>query len=281
MTTLDSASLKYWELVADWGTKLVIIGVAGEGVELLVKCFESSLKKKQQWRHFFHKADPWINTVGGIFWIMVVLGLWAEFRGNHMAKVILDKDNAELHDRATSNEREVARLNLEALKIKSAMTNRVISDFTAWEIAENLSASAATNGMTTGIGMAEVIVISIGSREPENLATQISLIFGKRDVSTNDTRLEAFKSKIPNGVTVETLNLEKIPKGGYGVYSPEELTTARHCKALASDLVNELNKRGITARRSNIFQDFAPTIGESTWFFKPRMIVVWVGERWP
>lgn len=104
MTAFDSASLKHFESLADWGTKLVIIGVAGEGIELLIKFFEPRLKKRLKWRHFFHKTDPWINAVGGVFWIMVVLGLCWEFSGNHKAKVILDKDNAELHLKAAKLE---------------------------------------------------------------------------------------------------------------------------------------------------------------------------------
>ena len=119
MTALDSASLKYWESVADWGTVFVIIGVAGEGVEILVKFFEPCLKRTQKWRHFFHKADPWINMIGGLFWIMVVLGLWAEFKGNHLAKVILDKENVELHARAANLETNAAALNLKAEGLRS------------------------------------------------------------------------------------------------------------------------------------------------------------------
>src|ERR1043166_10282605 len=100
MTSLDADSLKNWETLADWGTIFVIVGVAGEGIEILIKFFEPRLKQKQKWRHLFHKADPWINLVGGIFWMMVVLGLWAEFKGSRKSKIILDAENARVNQQA-------------------------------------------------------------------------------------------------------------------------------------------------------------------------------------
>src|SRR6267142_631907 len=134
MIAFDAASLKQWELVADWGTAFVIIGVAGEGVELLVKCFENRLKKSRNADIFFHKADPWINLIGGLFWMMVPLGLWAEFRGNHNAKVILDRDNAELHGLASAANERSKHLEFENLTLRS---NVVALEFRLTETSSN------------------------------------------------------------------------------------------------------------------------------------------------
>jgi hypothetical protein len=121
MTAFDPGSLSHWESFADWGTKFVIVGVAGEGLELFIKFIARPLRKRASWRHFFHKADPWIDFVGTVFWIMVVCGLWAEFKGNHMSKIILDKDNAQLHLQAESNEVRVAEMGRTNLAMLQAL----------------------------------------------------------------------------------------------------------------------------------------------------------------
>jgi hypothetical protein len=44
MTAADAASLNSWESMADFGTWLVIIGVAGEGLEIGIKICEHKIK---------------------------------------------------------------------------------------------------------------------------------------------------------------------------------------------------------------------------------------------
>ena len=40
MTALDSSWLKFWEFVSEFGFIMVIVGVVGEGTELVVKWIE-------------------------------------------------------------------------------------------------------------------------------------------------------------------------------------------------------------------------------------------------
>src|SRR5438067_1363896 len=111
MTLLDTTSLKTWEFIADAGTWMVIIGVAGEGLELIVKVVERKWPcgKCAQWSH---KHEFLIQgALGSAFWIMVVLGLGIEFRGNHNAKQIEDKENTRLNLEAGIARKEAGAAN--------------------------------------------------------------------------------------------------------------------------------------------------------------------------
>jgi len=64
---------------------MVIIGVAGEGVEIGLKLLRNRIRRIG---HFFEKHELEIDFVGSVFWILVVIGLGMEWRGNHRASQI-------------------------------------------------------------------------------------------------------------------------------------------------------------------------------------------------
>jgi len=66
MVALDSSVLKFWEALADWGTWLVIIGVAGEGIEILLKILERKCKN-EKFSGWYKKRDFAIEPWSGVF----------------------------------------------------------------------------------------------------------------------------------------------------------------------------------------------------------------------
>lgn len=93
MTAIDSASLNWYESLADWGTKLVIAGVACEALEIILKFIEYK-GNSQCFNKWCEEHKFWLDVVfPGIFWIMVVGGLVMEFRGSHQAQLIVQKEN--------------------------------------------------------------------------------------------------------------------------------------------------------------------------------------------
>ncbi len=122
MTILDSESLRFWESVGEVGFCLVIVGVLGEGAEIVVKLFRQELYKRKQLR---------FDLFAAVCWVILVVGLAVEFWGNHKAMRIAAKESdrlnveagharelaGEANERAASN--ELARVELEA-KIKQA-----------------------------------------------------------------------------------------------------------------------------------------------------------------
>lgn len=91
MTALTSGLLSSWELYADVGLWMVVVGVAGEVVEIGIKHIE-------QGRFLEHRGiqfNEWskshaleIEFLGFVFWILVVIGLVMEWRGSHKASGI-------------------------------------------------------------------------------------------------------------------------------------------------------------------------------------------------
>ena len=124
MSIVDSASLKFWELVADIGTWAVILGVAGEGLEITVKILEHKCKN-EKFLAWCQKHKFSIEIWGGIFWAIVVLGLATEFKGNHESQKITGAENARLTtqaakaiERAGNAEKEAAQANERAAKFE-------------------------------------------------------------------------------------------------------------------------------------------------------------------
>src|SRR4051812_45056634 len=115
MSPEDALSLSRWELVADVATWAVIIGVAGEGIELILKL----LKHFNKLPEFCIKYDFWIDTVAGIFfWMMVVGGLVFELRGSHKVKVISDRENARINKLAGDANEQAGIANREAAQFR-------------------------------------------------------------------------------------------------------------------------------------------------------------------
>jgi hypothetical protein len=101
MSVIDAASLKSWESFADLGAWLVIIGVAGEGGEIVLKILKHKLKN-MCFLGWYNKHEFSIELFAAVFWIMVVVGLAMEFRGNHKAKTITDRENVRLTQNAAN-----------------------------------------------------------------------------------------------------------------------------------------------------------------------------------
>ncbi len=104
-----------WEHFADVGAYFVIAGVAGEGLELLIKLFGWRFEKLRQWSK---RYEPLIDFVAFLFLMMVVGGLWMEVRGSHNASAIrtgqlkaTTKQAAEAIERAAVLNRQVAAIN--------------------------------------------------------------------------------------------------------------------------------------------------------------------------
>jgi hypothetical protein len=105
MSAADAASLRFWESVADVATWAVIIGVAGEVIEILLKFLKLKFDKRRKSDPQLHppKHIEWIERhdigleiFGGVFWMLVVLGLIFEWRGSHKAKDITDREARRL-----------------------------------------------------------------------------------------------------------------------------------------------------------------------------------------
>src|SRR3989442_871391 len=97
MNILDSESLKMWEAVADLGFKGVIFGVAGEGVEICIKLFA-----KKWW----NKWQRPLEIIGAIFWMILVVGLAVEYKGNKEVVKLIDAENGRLDREAGMARRE-------------------------------------------------------------------------------------------------------------------------------------------------------------------------------
>ena len=110
MTSLDSASLKFWESVAEWGFRMVFIGVAGEGAEIIAKLFFKKSFKKHE-----HSWD----IFSGICWLILVVGLAIEFKGTHNVTLLSDSENARLTEEAARLNKEAADARLKTASLES------------------------------------------------------------------------------------------------------------------------------------------------------------------
>lgn len=92
-TSATSELLISWELYATVGSVMVIVGVAGEGVEIAVKFLE---KRNERLRAWYERHALTVEFVGFVFWVMVVIGLMMEWRGNQKSTAIKEDETAEL-----------------------------------------------------------------------------------------------------------------------------------------------------------------------------------------
>jgi hypothetical protein len=109
MTSLDSASLIFWESVAEWGFRMVFIGVAGEGAEIIAKLFFKKSFKKHE-----HSWD----IFSGICWLILVVGLAIEFKGTHNVTRLSDAENARLTEAAANTESNSVALSLRVEELR-------------------------------------------------------------------------------------------------------------------------------------------------------------------
>src|SRR5581483_4401369 len=97
--TFDASSLEFWETIADVGTVLVMVGVTGEGLDIVLKICKRKVKNAR-FHNWLEKHDFAIEIWGAIFWIMVVVGLAIEFKGNHKAQQIVTVENTRMRQKA-------------------------------------------------------------------------------------------------------------------------------------------------------------------------------------
>lgn len=98
------------------GAVLVFVGVVGEGAEILTKIF------CHKWAE---KRERLLDAVGGMFWIILILGLWIEFSEAAQSDIEvkrLQSDNLVLQARV---------LELQAEAGPRIITDKQISDFMA------------------------------------------------------------------------------------------------------------------------------------------------------
>ena len=73
MTFMDSSSLTFWEIISEVGFIMVVVGVVGEGAELVVEWIkrheEGGTRKKRKW----------LLPVETLSFVILVVGLAMEF----------------------------------------------------------------------------------------------------------------------------------------------------------------------------------------------------------
>src|SRR5437660_5235835 len=96
MTALDSSSLSHWEMIANVGAWLVIVGVAGEGFEIALKIIGHRVRN-EKFLSWYKKREFSIEVWGAVFWALLVAGLAIELKGGHEAKKIMLRENDRLN----------------------------------------------------------------------------------------------------------------------------------------------------------------------------------------
>src|SRR5689334_2385837 len=108
MFFFHSESAATWEFIADFGSWMVVVGVAAEGLDLSVKLLTKLREKRERIRawlaggkierciHWCEKRDFLMLVWEYFWWSIVVLGLMVEIGGNHQARKIGDRENLQL-----------------------------------------------------------------------------------------------------------------------------------------------------------------------------------------
>jgi hypothetical protein len=131
MSIPDSSSLKFWEFVSELGFLAVIVGVIGESAELVVKWGRKRRLRKWLNKHIRRQlvflvktVDPRLLPVETAFFIVLVIGLAAEFLGSHMAMQIADRESARLNAEAGQARKDAGAAIERAANVES--TNLVL-----------------------------------------------------------------------------------------------------------------------------------------------------------
>ncbi len=99
---MDSSSLTFWEIISEVGFIMVVVGVVGEGAELVVEWIkrheEGGTRKKRKW----------LLPVETLSFVILVVGLAMEFLGSHKSMRIADADNARLNKEAGHARKDAA-----------------------------------------------------------------------------------------------------------------------------------------------------------------------------
>jgi hypothetical protein len=273
MTVLDSASLKYWESLAEWGFRLVIIGVVGESLELITKWEESEAFRKWFGDRFDEKnlkrfvwfckiIRPKRLPVESIFFGVVVIGLAMEFIGSQNATRISDAENMRLNGlysdeysnsvTLASRVEELRKKNngLE-LAMASPVPPRLFSDF---EIGWELSISRS------GKLFRQANIIFESDIECSNMASQIGII-----LQYSKWRVKEFSTtkKIEDGIFVGVCSTNKNFDGDDISSACGVLVKGLNAKNIKAAIDNNINSK--TSLRFNgmmILIGLRPTVLE-------------------
>src|SRR5438445_13334616 len=110
MADPDSLSFKFWELVSEIGFIIVIIGVIGEGAELVVKWVTWKRCHKRFSKALRRVMFPTIRLlkrrslpIETVFFTALVFGVSMEFYGSHKPMQIVDRQNTRLNKDADAS----------------------------------------------------------------------------------------------------------------------------------------------------------------------------------
>jgi hypothetical protein len=130
VTIPDSSSLKLWEFVSEFGFVMVIVGVVGEGFELIVKWGDRRRGKATS-----KKDLEWLLPVETLFFVILTIGLAMEFLGSHNAMRISDAENGRLnllsngaYERSANAESNNLVLRSNVLVLQAQLQRRRITD---------------------------------------------------------------------------------------------------------------------------------------------------------
>jgi hypothetical protein len=131
-----SDSADTWEKIADAGSWAVIIGVAAEFPELILKLIEGSLKKWPQFENWFQsrsclkrahnglkKWEVVIDSVAFVAWLVIVVGLVIELGANQRARIIQDAEFSEVVSNAANTQLVATNL---AIKVEELRSNNLV-----------------------------------------------------------------------------------------------------------------------------------------------------------
>lgn len=153
MSGSELETLRRWEIFADIGTWMVIVGVFGEGLEIGLKLIaglskESSKPWMRTCASWHHKHEVSVDFVGGIFWLIVVAGLAMEFEGNHKVKIIEQAENTRLNTEAGNARKDAAVAIERAANVEShnlVLQKQVFEAKAQWANAEARLNESVTN----------------------------------------------------------------------------------------------------------------------------------------
>jgi hypothetical protein len=140
-------SIESWETLAEIGTALVILGVSGEGAEMLIKAAKLHKAKKADSKHWRlhsrpHLALEWcdkhelgLEIFGFVCWLLVVVGLIIELRSSHEARLLANAENAALKERAAKFELRAEELRAKNLELEERIRPRTVTDTQCREFA--------------------------------------------------------------------------------------------------------------------------------------------------
>ncbi len=199
MTSLDSASLKVWESVAEWGFRMVFIGVAGEGAEIIAKLFFKKSFKKNE-----HSWD----IFSGICWLILVVGLAIEFKGTHNVTRFSDAENARLTNEAANTESNNLVLRSKVVVLELKLQPRTISDTNILKFISLLKDAPK--------GKVRIVYAATGN-EIRNYIDQIRGMLDRAGYGTGDPESVEFKPGVSvnhaydSGVVILVNNQENAP----------------------------------------------------------------------